>query len=354
MNAEAFQAAVLGWFERHGRKDLPWQLDPTPYGVWVSEIMLQQTQVATVIPYYQRFMQRLPELPTLAAAPLETVLQLWSGLGYYARARNLHRAARIVLEKYAGKLPADMARLAALPGVGRSTAGAILSMGFHRRAAILDGNVRRVLSRFLAIEGRPGDARIGRALWRYSDHFTPAHRVAEYTQAMMDLGATVCRGRRPCCPACPLNAGCRAHATGRTADIPAPRRQKTMPVRKCYMLLIMNGNAEFYLEKRPPTGVWGGLWSFPEYATAEDLRAGCHEKRLADIPLEWLPERRHTFSHFHLDYTPVLARAEADANRVMEANGAVWYPAEGDRAHGLPTPIRRLLEQFAIVNHQPT
>jgi A/G-specific adenine glycosylase len=354
MTPEAFQAAVLAWFDRHGRKELPWQIDPTPYTVWVSEIMLQQTRVTTVIPYFRRFTQQLPELKSLAEAPLETVLGLWSGLGYYARARNLHRTARIVVEKHGGELPADPELLSALPGIGRSTANAILSMGFHQRAAILDGNVKRVLSRFLAIEGWSGDTRVGRELWRHSERFTPARRVAQYTQAMMDLGATVCTRHRPTCPACPLEAACAARASGRVAAIPAPRPAKAIPVRHCYLLVIVNKQGEVYLEKRPPAGIWGGLWTFPEYTTPEALIEGCQKRRLADFTLEWLPQRRHTFSHFHLDYTPVLARADLDGTCVMEHREAMWYGLEQAHPHGLPAPIRRLLEHLTECKRPPS
>ncbi len=338
MQAEEFQAAVLGWFDREGRKNLPWQADPTPYRVWVSEIMLQQTQVAMVIPYFLRFMERFPCLQVLAEAPQDEVLGHWAGLGYYARARNLHKAAQTVMREHAGALPADAHSLAGLPGIGRSTAGAILSLGLGIRAPILDGNVKRVLSRYAAVEGWPGIPETARELWRISEQLTPKERVADYTQAMMDLGATLCTRGNPDCSRCPLRKGCLASRLDLAAELPVPRPKRDIPSRCCWMLVLRNGEGDFYLEKRPPTGIWGGLWSFPQFDGRDEVAVWC---AMREIPatLEALPQRRHTFSHFHLDYTPLLGQA-GQSMRIAEA-GSAWSKAEETSA--LPAPVRRLL-----------
>lgn len=345
MQAEQFQTAVLDWFDREGRKNLPWQADPTPYRVWVSEIMLQQTQVATVVPYFLRFMERFPSLRSLAEAAEDEVLGHWSGLGYYARARNLRKAAGIVLREHGGELPANAESLAALPGIGRSTAGAILSLGVGIRAPILDGNVKRVLSRYAAVEGWPGDAQTARELWRISETLTPHSRVAEYTQAMMDLGATLCVRGKPDCPRCPLRSSCLALRLGLTARLPAPKPRKDMPVRECWMLVLRDGEGGFYLEKRPPAGIWGGLWSFPEFDSQDGPALWCQTRGIA-AKLEALPRRRHTFSHYHLDYTPLFGQVAVQSRRVEEAGGA-WIKAEQTSA--LPTPVRRLLLELAAI-----
>ncbi|MDQ2694431.1 MAG: A/G-specific adenine glycosylase, partial [Pseudomonadota bacterium] len=277
MNGDDFSRRVLDWHDRHGRKNLPWQQAPTPYRVWVAEIMLQQTQVATVIPYYRRFLARFPDIAALADAPLDDVLHLWSGLGYYARARNLHRAAVILRDRHGGELPLDFAALRALPGIGRSTAGAILAQAAGRRHAILDGNVRRVLARYHAVAGWPGQAAVNDALWEYAEGHTPHDRLAAYTQAMMDLGALVCTRRRPACAACPLAGGCQAHAQGRETDYPETRPRRQLPVRATRMLLLCAATGEVLLERRPPSGVWGGLWSFPECPPAADVAGWCRE-----------------------------------------------------------------------------
>ncbi|HET8551115.1 MAG TPA: A/G-specific adenine glycosylase, partial [Gammaproteobacteria bacterium] len=258
-----FAPRLLAWFASHGRHALPWQREPTPYRVWVSEIMLQQTQVATVIPYFKRFMARFPDLATLAAAPLDDVLALWSGLGYYARARNLHRAAQSAVAEYGGELPASLDELMAFPGIGRSTAGAILSLSRGQRHPILDGNVKRVLARFHAIAGWPGDKRVADRLWEFAESHTPVADCAAYTQAIMDFGATVCTRRNPACDICPMSANCEAYALGRQHDFPAPRARRGYPERNVRVLVI-EAEGAVLLEKRPPTGIWGGLWSLPE------------------------------------------------------------------------------------------
>jgi A/G-specific adenine glycosylase len=344
---KTFAGQVLAWFERHGRKDLPWQQDPTPYRVWVSEIMLQQTQVRTVIPYYQRFMQAFPDLRALAAAPLDQVLHHWSGLGYYARARNLHRAAQRIRDDHAGRFPEDIEVVMRLPGIGRSTAGAVLSLACGQRHAILDGNVKRVLARFHAVEGWPGKTAVLEQLWALAEAATPQRDVAAYNQAMMDLGATLCRRGTPECPRCPLQSDCRACQRGRQSEFPAPRPRRDLPTRNVHMLLLSGSDGAVYLERRPASGIWGGLWSFPEFDTEAALLDWCDQR---NIPL---PERletwqalRHTFSHFHLDITPCRLRLKNRGFSVMEGGGAVWYNTGQSEALGLAAPVQRLLAQL--------
>jgi A/G-specific adenine glycosylase len=343
----SFSERVLDWYALHGRKDLPWQMQPTAYRVWVSEIMLQQTQVATVIPYFQRFMQAFPDVGTLAQAEQDQVLHYWSGLGYYARARHLHAAAQQIVELHNGRFPEVFGEVTALPGVGRSTAGAILSLACGQAQPILDGNVKRVLARYHAVSGWPGQVRVQRRLWALAEKHTPVHTSAAYTQAMMDLGATVCTRARPQCESCPLQGGCAAHAAGRQTDYPSPRPKKTLPVRTVCMLLLCNEEGDVLLEKRPPAGIWGGLWSFPEL-TAEDMPGSwCPDKLgiMADETGRW-PVVRHTFSHFHLDITPVLAVAGETATMVMEDRGLLWYNTTGTEQRGLAAPVDLLLQRL--------
>jgi A/G-specific adenine glycosylase len=345
MPENSFARRVLDWFDDHGRKHLPWQQAPTPYRVWVSEIMLQQTQVQTVIPYYQRFMQRFPDVVSLADAPLDEVLHHWSGLGYYARARNLYSAAQQVRDVFAGKFPEDFEAVADLPGIGRSTAGAILSLACGQRHPILDGNVKRVLARYHAVEGWPGKSAVLKALWELSEAVTPVGRVAHFNQAMMDLGATVCTRGAPDCARCPLQAGCRACAEGDPTRYPTPRPRRQLPVRQVHMLLLVCGT-EAYLEQRPAQGVWGGLWSFPEFEDADSVRAWCDARGLGRADAEALAPVRHTFSHFHLDITPHCVRLKNPVFSVMEAEKGLWYKLQGSDAVGLAAPVQRLLARL--------
>ena len=341
----SFSRRVLRWFDRHGRKDLPWQTDSTAYRVWVSEIMLQQTQVATVIPYFDRFVRCFPDVCDLADAPLDEVLHLWSGLGYYARARNLHTAARRIRDEFGGKFPREFAAVASLPGIGRSTAGAILSLALGQRRAILDGNVKRVLARFHRIEGWPGQSAVLKRLWACAEALTPAERVAEYNQAMMDLGALVCRRGQPDCRACPLAQDCQAHQAGCETFCPAPRPRRELPVRRVQMLILQNERGEVYLRQRPPAGVWGGLWSFPELDVRADVAAWSRVELGYAVSVNGTWSRvRHTFSHFHLDIMPVRARVtEHCAPAVLEAPGEVWYNPQQPDHRGLAAPVQRLL-----------
>ncbi|UTW10665.1 A/G-specific adenine glycosylase [Marinobacterium rhizophilum] len=341
MTSDAFSTAVLDWFDQNGRHDLPWQAHKSSYHTWISEIMLQQTQVATVIPYFERFIARFPDVETLAAAETDEVLHLWTGLGYYARARNLHKAAGIVAREFDGCFPQSVEGLEALPGIGRSTAGAILSISTGQRAAILDGNVKRVLARFYALEGWTGSTAVMQELWLHAERNTPWQRVGDYTQAMMDLGATLCRRSKPECGRCPLQTDCAAHAQGRTGELPAPRPKKVLPVRQTLMLMVRNEAGEILLQQRPPTGLWGGLWSLPQ---ATDLRDAEAETGLAlDLDsARVLAPLRHTFSHFHLDITPVLVRP-GDADAVMEGAPRLWYNIQRPASVGLAAPVKRLL-----------
>ena len=353
MPVRSFAENVLHWFARSGRHHLPWQDNPTPYRVWVSEIMLQQTQVGTVISYFQRFMTRFPDVHALAAAPLDEVLHHWTGLGYYARARNLHRSAVIVSTQLQGVFPGDVASLCDLPGIGRSTAGAILALGTGVRAPILDGNVKRVLCRYHAIEGWPDLPVVQKSLWVIAEDATPATDFARYTQAMMDLGATVCTRSKPACLLCPLQSGCQAYAAGRVSELPHRKPRKALPRRSVCMLMCRTPSGHVLLEKRPATGIWGGLWSFPEFMDVAAAQQFCHTQGLgSDATLDAWPVVQHTFSHFHLEITPLLADAAAMPDTVMEAGRWLWYPlgpmsATQTTAVGLAAPVKDLLQRLA-------
>ena len=330
-----FAQTALAWFDQHGRKHLPWQQDITAYSVWVSEIMLQQTQVTTVIPYYQRFMQSFPTVTALAQAPQEDVLHHWTGLGYYARARNLHKAAQVIASDHKGEFPTDFEDVLALPGIGRSTAGAILSIADHQIHAILDGNVKRVLTRFFAVEGWTGSKTVENQLWEFADQLTPQQRIADYTQVMMDLGATVCTRSKPKCEECPLQVECLAFASGRQAELPHKKPKKTIPTKYTTVLIPMLYD-RVLMTKRPDEGIWGGLWWFEGEFTLEqqslpaDLAEAVPKANTEFMvagqshgvnAVESLPEFKHTFSHFHLHIQPVIVYlAEAQIGHVAEAS----------------------------------
>lgn len=347
---------LLAWFDRHGRKDLPWQRAPSPYRVWVSEIMLQQTQVATVIPYYERFVARFPDVRALARAPLDEVLHHWSGLGYYARARHLHRAAQIVCDAHGGELPAERDALERLPGIGRSTAGAILALACGQRHPILDGNAKRVLCRYHGIEGWPGRTEVGQRLWALADAHTPRRRVAAYTQAIMDLGATVCTRTRPACGRCPLAGGCRARAQGRERELPTPKRPPPRPLRRTQFVILRRGDGRVLLERRPPSGIWGGLWGFPECGADADVAEWCRAMLgLTPRTLRRLPVLRHGFTHFQLDIVPVRAEVEAGAaQHVREDGHRLWYGNGSAERLGLAAPVAELLARLNPTDEEAT
>jgi A/G-specific adenine glycosylase len=339
--------ALIDWRARAGRHDLPWQQAPTPYRVWVSEIMLQQTQVATVIPYYGRFLERFPDVRAVAEAPVDEVLHLWSGLGYYARARNLHRAAVRILEEHAGELPTSFAELAALPGIGRSTAGAILALSRGVRLPILDGNARRVLARYFAVAGARGERACETRLWELAERCTPDAHIAEYTQAIMDLGATVCVRRQPLCAQCPLNAGCIARRTGRQHELPAARRPARRRRRRAFMVVALEGSGSVLLERRPESGVWGGLWCLPEFTTASAAAAFIRDTLgVLDGAPRPLAALEHAFTHFDLTITPLLVPCSGSTVLVEEGRG-LWYNLREPARIGLPAPISTLLAHLA-------
>jgi len=379
---------LLGWFERHGRKHLPWQANPTPYRVWVSEVMLQQTQVSTVIPYYERFVARFPTVEVLAAGPLDEVLHLWTGLGYYARARNLLACARAILERHGGEFPREIEAVAALPGIGRSTAGAILALARGERHPILDGNAKRVLARVFGVEGDPGSASLLKALWAHADECTPAEQAAAYTQAIMDLGATVCTRTRPACTVCPLSDGCVAAREGRQAQLPGLKRRRARKRREAVLLIAESGESParaVLLERRPAPGIWGGLWSPPQFESESSALEWCrHELGEPESTCPLAPID-HGFTHFDLRLKPLRVRCalrtqasiaghEVEARCRMEAAGEVeavretegpchagnvrgveatpgtnarlWYSLRAPPKIGLPRPIAELLERM--------
>lgn len=335
--------SLLTWHAEHGRHDLPWQNTKDAYRIWVSEIMLQQTQVTTVIGYYQRFMERFPTAIDLADAPQDDVLHLWTGLGYYARARNLHKAAQIIRDEHAGKFPTTYEDVIALPGIGRSTAGAVLAFSTQQRFAILDGNVKRVLARFYEVEGWYGVKAVETKLWTLADENTPTKGVDTYTQAIMDFGATLCTRSKPNCTACPLSKDCKAHINQRTRELPHGKPKTNKPTKQTFMLLIKNANDEFYLKKNPPSGIWGGLWCPPQVSLLEKEHKISH---LSVETLESLPIYKHTFSHYHLEITPVICRAQPTRTSIAESD-ETWYKPESEQALGLAAPVKKLLEKYS-------
>jgi A/G-specific adenine glycosylase len=335
---------LLAWFDAHGRRDLPWQRDRTPYSVWVSEIMLQQTQVGTVIPFYERFMQRFPAIAALAAAPLDDVLANWAGLGYYARARNLWRSARIVVAEHGGELPTDFDALHALPGIGRSTAGAILAQAHGRRWPILDGNVKRVLARYHAVSGWPGLPKVADELWTHAEEHTPHERVADYTQAIMDLGATLCARARPACTVCPLAAECAACRGGTQALYPAARPKRERAQRRVAVLVVRAPDGRVLLERRPARGIWGGLYSLPELPAEDSPREWCARMLGAAVAAERALETiEHAFTHFDLDLSPRLLELAASPSAVMDRDDWHWCRPGTKLDVGVPAPVALLL-----------
>ena len=353
---DGFATPLLAWFDVHGRHDLPWQRPRTPYRVWLSEIMLQQTQVRVVVPYFERFVAALPTVAALAAAPLDDVLGLWSGLGYYARARNLHAAARTCAELHDGQLPRDFDALLALPGIGRSTAGAILAQAWGERFAILDGNVKRVLARYHGVEGWPGQSAVEKRLWQLAQQHLPDMRLADYTQAQMDLGATLCTRHSPACGDCPLRPGCVAHAQGRTDELPAPRPGKPLPTREAVLLLLRDGEGRVLLQRRPPAGVWAQLWSLPEAADADAARDWFRANVDGDYGRgQALDTIAHAFSHYRFNMHPLRWHAVAPAAAVGDNGDLRWVSRGALAGLGIPAPVRTLIQaQFDQDQENPT
>ncbi len=344
----SFSDAILAWYDKFGRKTLPWQQNKNPYKVWLSEIMLQQTQVATVIPYFERFMERFPTVQDLAAAEQDEVLHLWTGLGYYARARNLHKAAKMIVSDHNGVFPTDIDQVQALPGIGRSTAGAVLSLSLGQHHPILDGNVKRTLSRCYAVEGWPGKKPVENTLWEIAETNTPADGVERYNQAMMDMGAMICTRSKPKCELCPVSNQCLALAQQRQMDFPGKKPKKTMPEKQTWFAILQHGN-KVWLEQRPQVGIWGGLWCFPQHDN-DDL-APLLEKQLGQQQgliknNQQLTAFRHTFSHYHLDIVPMLYELSAEPNVINDSAGQ-WYDLENPAKIGLAAPVQKILESLA-------
>jgi len=343
-----FANALLRWHDTHGRHDLPWQSEMSAYRIWVSEIMLQQTQVATVIAYYQKFMATFPDIQSLANAELDQVLHLWTGLGYYARARNLHKAAKLIIEEHAGVFPKDHETVMSLPGIGQSTASAILALSDHQHHAILDGNVKRVLTRYFSIQGWPGKRDVEQTLWQRAEQLTPKRKTAQYTQAIMDLGATVCTRSKAKCSICPLSKSCSAFANNTVKQFPTSKPKKSMPVKSTIMLLLRNSKNQVLLQQRPPSGIWGGLWCLPEAdckATTQALLKWSNKQLNINVEnIIFEKPLRHTFSHFHLDITPAYASVINESCVIMEQADSVWYNTLKPDARGLATPVKNLLD----------
>ena len=338
---DSFSRRLLAWYDEHGRHDLPWQVAATSYSIWVSEIMLQQTQVATVIPYFERFIACFPTVSDLAAASRNDVLARWSGLGYYARARNLHDAAKCVVANHAGELPQSIDELVALPGIGRSTAGAILALAHGRRQAILDGNVKRALARYHAVAGWPGRTAVLRVLWEFAEKHTPHERVADYTQAIMDLGATVCSRRRPRCNECPVSRRCAARISGTQAELPGRKSKTERPQRRVAVMLVRDE------ERRPEMGIWGGLYSLPELSEGDDVQGWCDRNLGTAVSShEELTPIEHSFTHFDLRIEPMVLELEGKTRQVMDSTDWLWYKPAQDLDFGIAAPIATLLRSL--------
>lgn len=341
-----FAERVLDWFGLYGRKHLPWQQNKTPYRVWVSEIMLQQTQVATAIPYFNAFIKSFPTLDLLAEASEDDVLAHWSGLGYYARARNMHKCAKLAVAQYGGELPTEIDELVAMPGIGRSTASAILSLALGQPHPILDGNVKRVLARHQAVAGWPGKSSVLNRLWYLSEEVTPTTRTAQFNQAMMDLGATVCTRSRPLCERCPISADCQGLIRGNPLDFPGRKPKKKIPVRHTVMLALSNSQGRMLLERRPPTGIWGGLWSLPEVESVDDIANWLHDSGLSATADPYCAAKyRHTFSHYHLDIDVQAVDVDVQDSVVAEWVDKVWTDGQ-QLPGGVAAPVYTILSRL--------
>lgn len=342
--ADWFSEQVVSWYHQHGRKELPWQQDKSLYKTWLSEVMLQQTQVATVLPYFQRFIEQYPTITALAEAPLDHVLHLWTGLGYYARARNLHKAAKIIVEQFAADFPQNFDQVLDLPGIGRSTAGAILSLTLQQPWPILDGNCKRVLSRFAAIDGWPGNKAVEQQLWQLAEQVTPKQEAAVFNQAMMDLGATLCIRSKPRCVDCPVKLHCQAALRGEQALFPGKKPKKTLPERQSFWLLLEH-EQQVLLTQRPAAGLWGGLYGFLEFDSVEQRQQYCELNALNILKSEDLPAFRHTFSHFHLWIQPQRLKLAQFPSSVQQS-ATTWFTIDSIPAVGLSAPAKQLFLQI--------
>jgi A/G-specific adenine glycosylase len=347
-----FSNQLVNWYQLHGRKTLPWQLNKSPYKTWLSEVMLQQTQVATVIPYFNRFVQRFPDVQALAAAELDEVLHLWTGLGYYARARNLHKAAQRIMATHDGVFPSEFDQVLALPGVGRSTAGAVLSLALGQHHAILDGNCKRVLARFAAIAGWPGEKLVEQQLWQLAEQITPQATVSEFNQAMMDLGATLCRRSTPDCVKCPLKLKCQAALRGEPQLYPGKKPRKALPEKQSFWLLLQHQD-KVLLTQRPATGLWGGLFGFPDFTSAAQRENYLLQHNFRIASAEPLAGFRHTFSHFHLWIQPLQVNLKQLPDVVQEQSAATWFTIDAIPQVGLSAPAKLLFQQLLTAHQQP-
>lgn len=344
--ASTFSKNLLVWFDQYGRKDLPWQQKPTPYHVWLSEVMLQQTQVKTVIPYYKKFTAKFPNINSLANASLDDVLALWTGLGYYARGRNLHKTAGVIASSHGGEMPSTLQELIALPGIGRSTAGAIMALAHHQSFSILDGNVKRVLARYFAISGWPGNKKIEESLWEKADQLLPNNRIANYIQAQMDLGATICTRSKPNCSHCPLSTDCQAFQKNEVVKFPTPKAKKTIPTRQTRWLVAQSINNEILLQHRPTQGIWGGLWSFPEVTHQNEIKLACEKLYLEFSSIVDKPVIRHIFTHFKLDIHPYLIQCNTPSPQISENKNLAWYKISDALQLGLPSPVKSFIQSL--------
>jgi A/G-specific adenine glycosylase len=339
-----FHERLLDWYDIHGRKDLPWQHDISPYHVWLSEIMLQQTQVSTVIPYYLRFITQYVDITSLASAKLDDILALWAGLGYYARARNLHKAANILVRQHKAEMPFSIDELIALPGIGRSTAGAIMALAHQQKHPILDGNVKRVLARYTAISGWPGKKPVEQKLWKIAESLLPEKRITHYTQAQMDLGATICKRNKPLCLQCPLHEDCKAFQLGTPELFPTSKPKKEIPTRQSHWLIAQSNNGKILLEQRPNKGIWGGLWSFPEFDCPINLVSFSKEKlKVNPEEIQHQTSISHVFTHFKLDITPYLVHSSDNYQKIDNNKIFGWYTIRDALQLGIPAPVKAFL-----------
>ncbi|WP_354623321.1 A/G-specific adenine glycosylase [Psychromonas sp. MME2] len=357
MSNEDFSQRIIQWQQQHGRHHLPWQQDKSLYKTWISEVMLQQTQVATVIPYFKKFMRAFPTISYLANAPIDEVLHHWTGLGYYARARNLHKAAQFIRDNFNGEFPQDFQQVLALPGIGRSTAGAILSLTLGKHFAILDGNVKRVLTRHQAIEGWTGEKRVENQLWTLAEKVTPSEQCHIFNQAMMDMGAMICTRSKPKCTTCPVNSDCKAYQSNTMSCYPTAKAKKKIPVKHAFMLVlytVTDQQISVQLTKRPPAGIWGGLWCFPELSKLESSQELLQDMGVTQYKQILLPSFRHTFSHYHFDISPVLIKVGSIEYQQIREENTLWYNLNTPQKVGLATATKKILNAVSKIDKKET